>query len=256
MQSDLDRFLALVRRELGAEDARLLDAEQDMPEDSLELCCRMSDGRGLGVRFAAPPPDRDMKQRRLEILVSSFDAVVEVEKPQRRSSRPPVVRALHDELEALRARAASVNAIVIDANSPVEWGAARPREAIPLEPRLSAPPPESEGGEARGTEPTIAVVSRRALHAVRGLPELAALRKGKHLRHVDQGETPVIAHSFAGIYVLVVVFDAPFDELRAERAILEALPRIERLVLALPPLDPAPPTGITGIAALRRARRR
>jgi hypothetical protein len=254
VQSDLDRFLALVRRELGAEDARVLDADHGIPDGSLELYCRMSDGRGLAVRFALPPPDRDLKQRRLEILVSSFDSVVEGDKPQRRSSRPPVVRVLHEELEALRGRAAAVNAIVIDANSPVEWGAARPQEVIPLEPRAPAPPQEAEGSESRGSEPTVAVASRRALHIVRGLPELAALRKGKHLRHLERvGETPIVAHSFAGIYVLVVVFDAPFDELRAERAIIESLPRIERLVLALPPLDPAPPTGI---AALRRARRR
>jgi len=42
---------------------------------------------------------------------------------------------------------------------------------------------------------------------------------------------------------------------RAERAAQESLPRIERLVLALPPLDPDPqPMG--GVVALRRPRRR
>jgi hypothetical protein len=52
-----------------------------------------------------------------------------------------------------------------------------------------------------------------------------------------------------------MVFDGEFDELRAERAAQESLPRIERLVLALPPLDPDPqPVG--GVAALRRPRRR
>jgi hypothetical protein len=45
-----------------------------------------------------------------------------------------------------------------------------------------------------------------------------------------------------------------FDELRAERATHEALPRIERLVAALPPLDPEPqPMG--GVIAFRRQRK-
>ena len=60
--------------------------------------------------------------------------------------------------------------------------------------------------------------------------------------------------SFSGIYLLAVIFEGQFDELRAERAMQESLPRIERLVLALPPLDPGPePMG--GVVAFRRRRR-
>jgi hypothetical protein len=256
VQSDLDRFLALVRRELGAEDARVLDAEGDgnrTAEDPVELWCRMADGRGVAARFATPPADREAKQRRLEMLVGTFDGVVE-EAGQRPKSRPPVVHSLLDELAALAARAAALNAIVIDANSPVVWGAAQPEDVIPFGPRSSS----ADGG--RGPEkdvaqgPNIAVASRRALHAVRALPELPALRKGRHVRHLNgTTEAPFLAHSFAGIYILILVFDAPFDELRAERAVLDALPRIERLVLALPPLDPSP---LAGVVAMRRPRRR
>jgi hypothetical protein len=251
VQSDLDRFLALVRRELGADDVRVLEAEEESAADPRELQCRMADGRGVSACFIVAPEDRDAKQRRLEMLVSTFDGFVQEAQPRR--SRPPVERCLRDELSALCARAGALNAIVIDANSPVEWGAARPQEAIPLGPRTSPLSPGQEGDDAR-SEPDVAVVSRRALNIVRSLPELAELRKGKHLRHAERtGETPLVTHSFAGIYVLVVVFGAPFDELRAERAIFEALPRIERLVLALPPLDPAPNKGVM---ALRRPRRR
>ena len=64
-----------------------------------------------------------------------------------------------------------------------------------------------------------------------------------------------VARSFAGIYVLIIVYDGPFDELRAERTVADGLPRIERLVLALPPLDPKP-APIAGIMAVRRGRRR
>ena len=39
------------------------------------------------------------------------------------------------------------------------------------------------------------------------------------------------------------MFDGPFSELHAEAATLKALPMIERLVLALPPIDPGPRGG-------------
>jgi hypothetical protein len=244
VHSDLDRFLALVRRELGAEDVRVLDGPQQDAEDPRELRCRMADGRTIGVRFAAQLPERESSQRRLEMLAGSFDTVAEDAPSPHRRSRPPVAEALKDELAVLCERAAALNAVVIDANSPIEWGAARPQGAIPLAPPAST---TSLAGIAEAAEkpsepePAVTIASRRALEVVRALPELAALRKGKHLRYIERaGDAPLVVHSFAGIYLLVLVFDAPLDELRAERAILDALPRIERLVLALPPLDPSP----------------
>jgi hypothetical protein len=257
VQADLDRFLALVRRELGAEEAIVLDAGADAPADANALSCRLADGRAVVARFAAPPPDHEAKQRRLEILTSTFDAVVE-EAAHGRRSRPPVTSSLHDELAALCARAAALNVIVIDANSPVVWGAARPDGVVAQPPlasslRMTEAPANDEG--ERAGDP--AVASRRAVAAVRHLPELAAMRKGKHVRHAErEGEVPFAAHSFAGIYVLVLVYDAPFDEIRAERAVIDSLPRIERLVLALPPLDPPPPFQGAGAMAIRRPRRR
>ena len=260
VQSDLDRFLALVRRELGADDARVLDDElEKVAADPCELRVRMPDGRGIGVRFASPPPDPEASQRRLEMLAGTFEAVAENDGSRRSRSHPPVADALRSELTALCARAAALNAIVIDANSPVEWGAAQPQGAIPLPPRasntsLTDAAAEGVEGIIAEPEPAVAVASRRALEAVRRLPELAALRKGKHVRHVERdGDAPLIVHSFAGIYLLVLVFGEPPDELRAERATLDALPRIERLVLALPPLDPSPHADVV---AMRRPRRR
>lgn len=257
MQADLDRFLALVRRELGAEDARVLEADAAAPDDPRELTCRMADGRGVVARLAEPPPDREAKQRRLEILTSTFDAVVE-EGARGRRPRPPVQSSLHDELSALCARAAALNAIVIDANSPVVWGAAHPEGVVAQPPLASSPrmaeTPANDEGERGGG---MAVASRRAVLAVRSLPEIAAIRKGRHLRHIERdGEVPLVAHSFASIYVLILVYESSFDELRAERAMLDALPRVERLVLALPPLDPSPPHQGAGVVAMRRPKRR
>jgi hypothetical protein len=98
-------------------------------------------------------------------------------------------------------------------------------------------------------------ITRRAIALIRKLPSLDLLHKGKHLRQVERGDSYYLVLSFSSIYLLCMVFDGDFDELRAERAAQESLPRIERLVLALPPLHPDPqPTG--GVVALRRPRRR
>jgi hypothetical protein len=99
-------------------------------------------------------------------------------------------------------------------------------------------------------------LTQRAVAAVRRLPALDGLHKGRHLRHVERDASFLLAMSFSGIYILCLVFDGDFDELRAERAATDALPRIERLVLALPPLDPEPPQPMGGVIALRSRRRR
>src|SRR5262249_22129216 len=105
---------------------------------------------------------------------------------------------------------------------------------------------DGELPEATETETT-----RRAIALVRALPALDGLHKGRHLRHVERSTSHLLALSFSGIYILCLVFDGDFDELRAERAAGDALPRIERLVQALPPLDPNPPQPMGGVVALR-----
>lgn len=98
-------------------------------------------------------------------------------------------------------------------------------------------------------------ITRRAIALIRALPQLDLLHKGRHVRHVSRDVSSYLVLSFSSIYLLCIVFDGDFDELRAERAAQESLPRIERLVLALPPLDPDPqPMG--SVVALRRPRRR
>lgn len=96
-------------------------------------------------------------------------------------------------------------------------------------------------------------LTRLAITLIRALPSLALLHKGRHVREISREGSSYLVLSFSGIYLLCLVFDGDFDELRAERAAQESLPRIERLVLALPPLDPDPqPVG--GVVALRRRR--
>ncbi len=256
MQLDLDRFLALVCRELGADEARILDANDTPLEvaDARELRWRMPDGRSVAARFSAPPADREAKQRRLEMLAGTFDAVVD-EPPRGARSRPPVGRALQEELEGVCSRSGALNAVVVDANSPVVWGAAHPEGLRQLERSGVAGANDVEPPDVSAPSARAAAASRAAVDVVRGLSDGAASRKGKHVRHVERsGQAPFVAHSFAGIYLLVLVYDAPFDELRAERTIVEALPRVERLVMALPPLDPSPTAGASAMAMRPRGR--
>jgi hypothetical protein len=256
VQPDLDRFVALVARELGAHEVRFLAPAEALEalDESRELRGVTADGRVVQVRWLEPVVDRAAKKRRLDMLASTFDAGVESPSAP---SRPPAAQSLQVELQGLCERAAALNALVIDANSPVLWGAARGRDIVPEAWVASAPPAETDGSPPSADDARLAEVCRHALQSVRGLVELPAIRKGKRVRHVErEGTAPFLVHSCAGIYLLTLVFAAAFDELRAERAVLESLPRIERLVLALPPLNPEPPRQGAGVVSMRRPRRR
>lgn len=373
-ESPLEELLAIVRRDLGAVDVRLADS--DVAPAAASVGCEVPGGRRIVADFAEPPVDPEACQRRLEVLVASFAAVLSLP-ADRRSSRPPAADSLHDELTALAQRSGAVEALVIDAHSPVVWGSAGEQvdlaaaeeavaelrvpgvlrevgrteaatselahrhglasvEGLRLDPRVlravpialcrrhrvvpvarrggtlvlgMADPADTEALYAVSlvtgleVEPVVAgpstlafldhvddddartydevlaavpeearsgreIVARRARDAwarllaarhaialVRGLAEMESLHKGGHLHHTSSdGRFGVVARSFAAIYVVILAFDGEFEELRAKRALQHALPAIERLVLALPPLEPPPRIG--GVVALRRPRRR
>lgn len=279
----VERFVTLVRRELGATDVRVVGADDPEPGPAV-VSARLHDGRRVDV---AVEGDRASLLRRLQMLVSAFEsALVESTEPEEQRRRPPSI-SLQEELRALATRAGALDAIVIDAHSPIVWASAhgwalRPavteqvRQAIELLQQsrrdlidaLRAEMDEEEHPIANdaGTTPPPAraasrevephALSRRALDEVRALPTLPSLRRGAHLAHLVRDDAfGWLARSFAGIYVLVVVFDHLFDELRAERSVRDSLPRVEGLVLALPPLDPEPAPQ-AGVVALRPRRRR
>lgn len=290
-----ERFVALAKRELQADDVRLLALGETAPETPNVLVTRLSDGRHVVASFSIEPKDRDALERRLTILVNTFADALAAPPSEKLRVRPRVATTLHEELKALALRARALDVVVIDSESPVVWGsasiAARPRarnEVILREvsERELASPSDDASGSLQDLTPELlsggreskpapaesaATVSdldeeddlpeeseavRRAVSAVRRLPALDGLHKGRHLRHVEREGHFFLALSFSGIYILCLVFDGEFDELRAERAASDALPRIERLVLALPPLDPDPPQPMGGVVALRGRLRR
>ncbi len=274
MSSDpLERLIGLVRRELGADDVRVLEGSRPAVAAPNVIHADLADGRKLAVAFASAPVAREALIRRLDMLLLTFAQSLEEDPGTRREPRASMVQALHEQLGVVAARAHAVDAVVIDANSPVIWGAAanarpvrhdlgnvelmdvshhrivesgRAVDGTRFAPGAAPTPPQAEA----------ASLTRRAIHDVRALPALAEIPKGRHLTHmVREASFGCVARSFAGIYVLIVVYDGPFDELLAERTVGDDLPRIERLVLALPPLDPGP-TPNEGVVSMRPGRRR
>jgi hypothetical protein len=269
----LERLIGLVRRELGADDVRVLEGDLPAVAAPNVIHATLADGRRLAVAFASAPASRDALVRRLDMLLLTFARSLEDDLAGRREPRAPTVQSLRDELRALAVRAQGVDAVVIDANSPVIWGSGSEARPVSHDLRnvdlgdvsrleLSVPGRGEQGdpfSEEETPEPPPSVASAlttRAIADIRALPALSEIPKGRHLAHtVREDSFGCVARSFANIYILIVVFDGPFDELRAERTIGDALPRVERLVLALPPLDPKPAPN-AGVVALPRRRRR
>lgn len=81
----------------------------------------------------------------------------------------------------------------------------------------------------------------RRLRSARALVEIRerAARDRELTRSELRGPAiQCFAHSIAGQYQLVLVFDETYSPLHAEGHVQRALPHIERLLLALPPVDP------------------
>lgn len=97
----------------------------------------------------------------------------------------------------------------------------------------------------------------RRLRSARALVEIRerAARERELVRSELRG--PVIqcfAHAIAGQYQLVLVFDETYSPLHAEGHVQRALPHIERLLLALPPVDPSA-GGARGAKVIRLTRK-
>lgn len=245
------RLAQLIKRDLGAVEVGIRDiGERDATSIMHVIAVTIDEVRELVLCFDEAPSEPEAAQRRAEMLVDSFRDLL-AEDDAERSPRVPEI-LLHDELRALAEEAGAVDAVVIDAQSPVVWGDAFAASTTPqvvenVDNVIAMPGVHLElPGEAWRQRDVV----RRAVDAVRALPQLGALPKGGAFSHHGQSEgSSFVARSFAGIYVLVVVFGDAVDDLRTERAVAAHLPRIERAVLALPPLEPEP---AGGAGAMRR----
>ena len=74
------------------------------------------------------------------------------------------------------------------------------------------------------------------------------LRRGGHLHLVRSVEPPfTAAESFAGVYMVVLLFDGPFVAGDVSTIVRHALPEIEALTVGLPPPDPMREARVVGL---------
>ncbi|MGE0785590.1 MAG: hypothetical protein AB7S26_07870 [Sandaracinaceae bacterium] len=286
---ELLKLLDVVKRELGAEDARA-EIGGRAPDDPRVVHAKLGESWRVVVTFARPVADAGVKREKLERLLAPFDVARRIDPPDARVEKQLELDA---ELDALAERAGARAALVFDERSPVLWGCSAPRadgwdvfameDAHVLARALGEAGfdaaqcihdgmPEDEDLAARGfdetearrwshrahrlhqiapqwtkAEWTEAVQIATAVHAARASCKggMAPERFTEH--HEGYG---IFARGFAQIYLLALVYDGPYSELHAEGPLLRALPYIEGLVVALPPVEP-PPRGAK-VIALRR----
>jgi hypothetical protein len=275
----LRRFLELVARELGADDARaeIGGREPNQPGVVFE---RLADGLRVVAVFDVPPADLAGMQAKLARLAATFSHTLgDLRLPTLTPAGTLPARRLDDALEGLRARTGAVSVAVIDGNSPVLWGSSdtlresnveqlvRIGGALQVARDRGVTIDQLTVREAdalvatlrnRGVERSVdellaflvardqdeSVVRHRLLTAIAVAAVRARMHRGEHARSVHhEAQFGFIARGLANIYEIVVVFAGAFSELHVESAILHALPTIEELLFALPPVDPPPGEG-------------
>lgn len=116
------RLATIITRELDAEDAFITE-DTDIPSSDTTITWPLGNDRTLVVTFASPPTDVPDKLARLAALSESFaDVFAEISR-ELPKFRPEPAITLKSELDALAGRAHATIAIVIDAKSPIVWGA-------------------------------------------------------------------------------------------------------------------------------------
>lgn len=258
------RFLELVRRELGADDARIELGGRE-PSDPRLVSASISPGQRVVAVFDREPSDRRAAEARLDALVEAFEDRARESAPPP-PSLPPSGQRLDAELAALVSRAGGLSAAVVDGASPVVWGASPApsmdvagwRELAACAALLLAADVAPEQALGAGSDLELDDADLRARcarlrtlmseqpDAERGAEialarAVAAARAAGVLGHgsltAKQAGLGVVVRSF-GAYSVVIALGEEFSALHAEGALVRALPVIERLVLALPPRDP------------------
>jgi hypothetical protein len=226
------KVLDVIRRTLGADDARLEIGGKD-PDSPLVLWRNVPDiGRVVAV-FREPPPDPESTAKHLAELVSSFRTslqanVAAVPQP---ASAELATRRLDVTLLDLAERVSASVVAVVDESSPVIWG-------------------RSDGGNDRRIDDLLAAfrlgrADKTSELLSRALEKSRARIQSSNLETSAGHEEDLgyLVRPFAGVYRLLLVFPGAFSELVAEGHALHAASQIERLVLALPPVDPPPGGG-------------
>lgn len=280
---DLLRLLDVVRRELGANDARVEIGGRDPSPPGIWI--ELDGGARVVALFDEPPSDPDAKRAQLTELARVFGATANSVLADASASAPSAPRdavaasQLFDALDALASRARAESAAVFDESSPEIWGsslaprgprdmreAAQVTGAVAMaryaqldlpalldeaEPRLADRLMEDgilRPGQAIELEHRIAEMREagarlRQPAAWRLAAALSKLRQADAMG-MPRDDRNYVARPFGGIYRLVVVLhEKDASPMHAEAALIKALPVIESLVERLPPRDPGPGKG-------------
>jgi hypothetical protein len=223
MDARLERLLGLVKLELGAKDARIELGGEPPADERLVAASLGEPALRVVAVFAEPVVDREAAESRLSALVSGFVDTVEQSVASLAGLSLPQNSArarLDAELTHLAMRAGAVRAVVFDLGSPVIWGASLPHEVDAV---------------AANRDLELWVNELRSDRA-----EELRSAYGHVVRLTLAGGAECLARAFAGIYVLSLAFRGALSEPVAVGALLHAAEAVERLVLALPPIDPQP----------------
>jgi hypothetical protein len=226
MDARLERLLGLVKQELGADDARI-ELGGEPPTDERFVAASLGEPavRVVAV-FSEPLVDRAKAESRLSALVSGFGDTVGQSVATLAGLPLPQDSArarLDAELTHLAERSGAVRAVVFDLGSPVIWGASQL---------------DGVDADAGNRELELWVTELRSERA-----EELRSAYGHVVRLTLADGAECLARAFAGIYVLSLAFRDALSEPVAVGALLHAVEPVERLVLALPPIEPPPPGG-------------
>lgn len=272
---DLDRFLELIQRELGSDDARFEYGGRD-PQSG--IWAEMPGGWRVWAAFESEPRARADKQAKLESLVETFTGVSE----QLSARLPRVSSAIAAEevdyaLRVLAEKTKAVRALVLDEDSPVLWGSSEtPRgpedvevaewtgELVESCNQAGLDLVELVGLDDPALRDRLAGIESRKLEdrLLRRLPTIRELgqhrdtaawrehflvcraisiiRRAPERHYAAESDIGWLTREFGGIYHVVLVYPGEFSELSATGVMLRAVPAIENLVLALPPIEPTP----------------
>ena len=229
----IERLLDLVKAKLGAVDARL-EIGGNPPTAEEAAWHDFGDVR-LVALFSEPIPNRELVQKRLTTFCTGFSDTV-----SNAVGHLSVGRGAEDpreqldaELGMLSERAGANRAAVFDLNSEIIWGASRlGLKSEPEAPQIL----EQWVGELRSSYAADLRSSR-----------------GHVIRLSVRSEHECLAKMFGGIYVVSLYFDGVLSEPVAVGALLHAAGRIEKLVMALPPVEPPPGGKVVRLAARMRS---
>jgi len=162
------RLIELVRRELGADDARLELGGRD-PDDPRLLFRMLPNGFRVVAVFAEAPVQRELLEEKLRLLLVSFAGIGNEIGDSPTSYRPPA-QAQHDldeELAILVERSEATRALVIDDRSPMVWGSSELPRGVEDIAAMTLAADTADRAEELGLD----------LAELLGLPEDEALRR-------------------------------------------------------------------------------